>query len=285
MVEAFLLSLKGQGKSDATIKTYRMQLKKLFSWLELKSYNTDPKEITSMDIAEFRNHLQDKNELPNTVNTALATIKSFCQWMQDEGHIDYNPCARIQRVEQVESPPKWLDRNERARLLRTVEKEKDLRNIAIILTLVLVGLRATELCSLKHEDVLISEKKGEIVVRKGKGNKRRIVPMNKELRYWLGKYMNEDHVSGEWLFDSQRGEQLTYYGVYRLCESIGRKANIEGLTPHVLRHTYGHDLATRNVPVQTIATLMGHSKIDTTMVYVKPGRDELQNAVDKLSYT
>jgi site-specific recombinase XerD len=285
MVESFLLSLKGQGKSDATLKTYRTQLRKFFSWLELKGYNVNPKEISSMDVADFRNYLQDQNKLPSTVNTALATIKSFCQWMQEEGYTDSNPCTRVQRIAQVEEPPKWLNRNERARLLRVIEKEKDLRNIVIILTLLLAGLRATELCSLKHEDVLISERKGEIIVRKGKGNKRRVVPLTKDLRYWLGKYMIEDHISGKWLFDSQRSEQITYFGVYRLCESIGKKANIDGLTPHVLRHTYGHDLATKDVTIQTIATLMGHSKIDTTMVYVKPGRDELQNAVDKLSYT
>lgn len=285
MTDDFITSLKSQGKSLATIKTYNLQLKKFFLWLETKEYSSNPQDITSFDLVDYRNYLQEQNALPSSINTALAVIKSFYQWAKEEGYVTNNPAGRVKRVEQVVAPPKWLERSEKARLIRTVENEKDIRNIVIVLVLLLAGLRASELCDLKHDDIILSERKGEIVIRKGKGNKRRVVPIEKDLRYWLGKYITEDHIAGEWLFDSQRGEKLTYFGVYRLCETIGIKAKIKGLTPHVLRHTYGHDLASKGVPVQIIATLMGHSKIETTRIYVTPGRNELQSAVDKLSYT
>jgi len=280
-----LTGLVAQGKSPATIKTYRLQVTQFMKWLSDKGYTDNPQEITMMDVAEYRNYLQGQGKLPRTVNTALASIQVFCQWMYLEGHIDNNPAEKVKRVEQVEDPPKWLDRNERARFIRTVEREKDMRNTVIMLIFLLSGLRASELCNLKHDDILISERKGEIIVRTGKGNKRRVVPIERDLRYWLGKYMTERHIGGQWLFASQRGEQLTYAGVYQLCESIGIKAKIEGLTPHVLRHTYGHDLAVKGVPVQLIAKLMGHRKIENTMIYIAPGKDELQAAVDNLSYT
>jgi len=280
-----LTGLVAQGKSPATIKTYRLQVTQFMKWLSDKGYTDNPQEITMMDVAEYRNYLQGQGKLPRTVNTALASIQVFCQWMYLEGHIDNNPAEKVKRVEQVEDPPKWLDRNERARFIRNVEREKDMRNTVIMLIFLLSGLRASELCNLKHDDILISERKGEIIVRTGKGNKRRVVPIERDLRYWLGKYMTERHIGGQWLFASQRGEQLTYAGVYQLCESIGIKAKIEGLTPHVLRHTYGHDLAVKGVPVQLIAKLMGHRKIENTMIYIAPGKDELQAAVDNLSYT
>lgn len=280
-----MTGLVAQGKSPATIKTYRLQVTQFMKWLSDKGYTDNPQEITMMDVAEYRNYLQGQGKLPRTVNTALASIQVFCQWMYLEGHIDNNPAEKVKRVEQVEDPPKWLDRNERARFIRTVEREKDMRNTVIMLIFLLSGLRASELCNLKHDDILISERKGEIIVRTGKGNKRRVVPIERDLRYWLGKYMTERHIGGQWLFASQRGEQLTYAGVYQLCESIGIKAKIEGLTPHVLRHTYGHDLAVKGVPVQLIAKLMGHRKIENTMIYIAPGKDELQAAVDNLSYT
>lgn len=280
-----MTGLVAQGKSPATIKTYRLQVTQFMKWLSDKGYTDNPQEITMMDVAEYRNYLQGQGKLPRTVNTALASIQVFCQWMYLEGHIDNNPAEKVKRVEQVEDPPKWLDRNERARFIRNVEREKDMRNTVIMLIFLLSGLRASELCNLKHDDILISERKGEIIVRTGKGNKRRVVPIERDLRYWLGKYMTERHIGGQWLFASQRGEQLTYAGVYQLCESIGIKAKIEGLTPHVLRHTYGHDLAVKGVPVQLIAKLMGHRKIENTMIYIAPGKDELQAAVDNLSYT
>lgn len=285
MIDAYLDSLQAQGKSTATIKTYRTQLSLFFRWLEGKGYESNPKEITQFDIADYRNHLQEQGRLPRTVNTALAAIEAFCKWLVDEGHITFNPADRVKRIKQVTEPPKWLTRSERARLLRVAEREKDMRNTVLVLTLLMSGLRASELVNLKHDDIIIGERKGSIVVRHGKGNKRRTVPIERDLRNWLGKYITEVHPTGEWLFPSQRGERLTYDGLHSLCRNIGEKAKIDGLTPHMLRHTFGHELASRDVPLQVIASLMGHDSINTTMIYTTPGTDELQAAVDKLSYT
>lgn len=285
MIDEYLINLEARGKSPATIKTYRTQLNKFMTWLRDNEFCVDPKQITTPDVAEYRSHLQDQGRLPATVNTALASIEAFCGWMYEEGYIDHNPATKVKRVEQVEEPPKWLTRSERGKVIRIAEREKDLRNTAIILTLLLAGLRAAELVNLTHDDIIISERRGEIIVRAGKGNKRRIVPIERDLRQCLATYIAERHPSGPWLFASQRGDQLTYTGVYQLCENIGRKSGLEELTPHMLRHTFGHDLAAKNVAVQTIAKLMGHKKLDTTMVYIQPGREELQAAVDKLSYT
>lgn len=284
MMAEYLNSLPAQGKSPQTVRTYAVQLNKFTAWRIMNGYGNDPKDITAVEVAEYRNYLQEQGRLPNTVNTALASVEAFCRWMADEGHIQYNPARKVKRAAQVVEPPKWLTKSERARLIRAAEKEKDIRNTAIILTLLHAGLRASELCGLEHDDVLISDRKGSIVAH-GKGNKRRVVPIEKDLRYWLGKYMTERHVAGEWLFPSQRGEHLTYAGLYELCQTMGKKAGIDGLTPHMLRHTFGHELAVRGVPIQTIAVLMGHEQLEHTMIYIKPGSEELQSAVDKLSYT
>lgn len=284
LVEEYFENLLAQGKSPATIKTYRTQLRLFFNWMKANEYSEDPKEITSMDVADYRNYLQEEGKLPRTVNTALASIEALCQWMLDEGRIDNNPAQKVKRVEQVDEAPKWLTRSEKARLLRVAEREKDMRNKVIIFTFLFAGLRASELCNLKHEDIIISERKGEIVVRTGKGNKRRVIPIERDLRTCLAEYI-EEHPLGKWLFASQRGEHLTYAGVYQLCETLGEKAKIEDLTPHMLRHTFGHDLATKGVPIQIIAKLMGHKKLDNTMIYIAPGKEELQAAVDKLSFT
>ncbi|WP_147512974.1 tyrosine-type recombinase/integrase, partial [Brevibacillus massiliensis] len=170
-------------------------------------------------------------------------------------------------------------------VIRTALNEKNKRNGAIILTLLMAGLRAEEMINLRPEDVLISERKGSIVVRAGKGNKRRVVPIPNDLRKCLGEYLVTENATGTWLFRSQRAEQLTYDGLYNLCVSIGKKANVEGLTPHVLRHTYGHDLVASGVRIDIVAKLMGHAKVDTTLIYTQPGEEELQNAVEKISFT
>lgn len=285
MQDQYLSSLIVEGKSPATIRTYRLQISKFFKWMEQHGSIEDPREITSVDAADYRNWLQAEGKLPRTVNTALASIEAFCCWMVDQGYIDYNPVAKVRRVEQVEEAPKWLNRSERGRLIRFAEREKDIRNTAVILTLLMSGLRAAELCELKHDDIVIGDRKGSIIVRKGKGNKRRVVPIERDLRHWLSKYIANRHPTGDWLFPSQRGNQLTYMGVYQLCQAVGNKAEMDNLTPHMLRHTFGHELAVRGVQLQIIQKLMGHSKMDSTAVYIQPGEEELQAAVEKLSFT
>ena len=285
MIEKYLTQLMGMGKSPATIKTYKLQLKKFFGWMAETEGTLDPKGIGTADVSEYRNYLQELGKKPATVNTARAVLEAFCAWMVEEGYMSRNPVTKVRKVEQVQEPPKWLTRSERAKLLRVIEKEKDMRNTAIIHVLLFTGIRASELISLKHDDILIKDHKGTLVVRQGKGNKRRTVPIERDTREWLGRYMTEVHITGKWLFPSQRGEQLTYIGLYQLCQTIGDKAGLEDLTPHVLRHTYCHDLITRHVDIGTVAVLAGHSKIETTLLYTKPGVEELQKAVDKLSYT
>lgn len=285
MVEKYLAHITGMGKSPATIKTYKTQLTKFFKWMEETDGTQDPKEIGTADVSEYRNYLLELGKKPATINTARAVLEAFCAWMVQEGYIPRNPVTKVRKIEQVQEPPKWLTKSQRSKLLRVLEKEKDVRNIAIVHVLLFTGLRASELVQLKHDDIMIKDHKGTLVVRHGKGNKRRTVPIERDTREWLGRYMTEVHPTGPWLFPSQRGDRLTYIGLYQLVQTIGLKAGIEDLTPHVLRHTYCHDLITRHVDIGTVAVLAGHSKIETTLLYTKPGSEELQKAVDKLSYT
>ena len=238
MIDAYLDSLAAQGKSPATLRTYRTQLGLFARWLVQKEYGDDLTEVSQVDVADYRQHLTEAGRLPRSINTALASIEAFYSWMHAEGRVASNPASRVQRARQVSEPPKWLTRSERARLIRAAERERDMRNTVIILTLLMSGLRASELCDLKHQDIQISERKGSIVVRNGKGAKRRVVPIERDLRDWLGRYMAERHISGEWLFPSQRGEQLTYDGLHSVCSVVG-----EILADLAERGETNHDIA------------------------------------------
>lgn len=284
MVKEYLASLEAVGKSEQTIKTYRSQLGQFMKWLAENGGTDDAKQITSIDAVEYRRYLQEVRELkPASVNTALAAIEAFCNWLLDEGHINHRPLAKVRKVEEVQKAPKWLDRSEKYRLIRTTLNEKSKRNKAIIFTMLLAGLRVSELVSLRPDHIAISERKGTLTVT-GKGNKRRSVPMPKELREYLSDYLF-DNAGIQWLFGSQRGDRLTVKGVQHLCVAIGKKAGIENLTPHVLRHTFCHDLVSKDVAIEIVAKLAGHSKIETTMLYTLPGEQEMQAAVEKLSFS
>lgn len=285
MFDDYLTVLRSQGRSDQTIKTYKTQLNKFLNWL-IANNKSDikPEDITSIDAVEYRAEMQEQGKKPATINTGLRSIESYCKWLVEEGRMDHNPLAKVRKVEEVQEPPKWLSKNERYKLIRTAMNEKDKRNTTIVLTLLLAGLRATELISLVPEDIALSDRKGTITVRLGKGNKRRVVMIPKELRDCLGEYLLEN-ATAKWLFASQRGEQLTYIGLYQLMGMIGKKSHIDNLTPHVLRHTYCHDLIVKGIDIVMVAKLAGHAKLETTMLYTQPGAEEMQAAVEKLNFT
>jgi site-specific recombinase XerD len=254
----------------------------------LKETNSnDTLEITSIDAAKYRKHLQARGLEPNTVNTALSSIYAICQWMVKEGHLSHNPVTEVERVAIVSSAPRGLDKNEQHRLIRTAATLKSKRDYAIIMTLLFSGLRVSELVELTTDDVAISERSGSIRVRAGKGNKYRMVPIEKELRKCLSDFLIADRSYEEFLFTGQRNPQMTTptRAIQLICNKIGQKAKIADLTPHVLRHTLAHNLISAGVSIDRVAMILGHANINTTAIYTKPSLEDLQVAMDKLSFT
>jgi site-specific recombinase XerC len=106
----------------------------------LKETNSsDPLEITSIDAAKYRKHLQARGLEPNTVNTALSSIYAICSWMVKEGFLGYNTVAEVERVGIVATAPRGLDKNEQHKLIRTVATLKSKRDSAIIMRYFLGG--------------------------------------------------------------------------------------------------------------------------------------------------
>ncbi|WP_010503305.1 tyrosine-type recombinase/integrase [Paenibacillus elgii] len=285
MIELYLSKLAARGKSEATIKNYKSQLYLFLDWLEKTTGSRDPLSITSTDAVEYRRYLQQNGAKPGPINTKLATIKAFCAWLHKEGHLTHNPVADVEKVAMTAPPIKWLDKNEAHRVKRSAEHEKNIRNKTIIWTLLFAGLRVSELCDLEPEDIITTERSGEIIVRQGKGNKYREVPIPKVLRECLNQYIDANRdTMGEYLFDSQREERITPRAVQHLCDKIGKNAKLgRRLTPHMLRHTFGHDLVKRGVSLHIVMKLMGHASLEATKIYLEPGKDELQEAVELLN--
>jgi len=156
------------------------------------------------------------------------------------------------------------------------------RDRALIALLSHSGLRVSEACGLKVADVAINERSGAVVVRRGKGEKRREVPLNVTIRKVLSDYL-EIHSGGEWLFVSRRGKRLSTRAAERVVEKYADLAGI-GATPRQLRHTFCKGLVDAGVGLDKVAVLAGHSNLNTAAKYVRPSVQDLENAVDKLGW-
>jgi len=285
-LSSFEKSLRSEGKSTLTIKSYLSDMNKFAQWFEeTTGEKLEPQAITSLDVHSYKSHLlREKEYKPATVNRKLSTLSKFCRWARQEGLIKEDPTDEVRGVEEVRVAPKALSHRELLRLLRTVHRGRKKRDMAIIEVLANTGLRVGELAALKPEDVEISERRGWVTVRAGKGVKRRRVPLNADARKALSEYL-EVHPEGEddHLFLGQRGNGFTPSGIWRVVKKYGERAGLD-ISPHDLRHTYGTRLVREEgVDLVIVATLMGHKSLDTTAIYTKPSEEDMARAAEKLS--
>ena len=233
-IEAFLQFLQTEDRADRTIDGYARDLEKFLNWFkQTTGRQPQPTIITPLDIREYRRHLQhDKRLKPASVNRRLAALRVYFHWATETSLIASNPAASIKMVPQTEQGPRWLERDEAFALIREADatvrlaKAKELtpsanlatRNAAI-LSLLLHGLRVSEVCALRLEDVSIRERSGKVVVHAGKGNKYREVPINVDARQavseWLKVRLDDN---GPYLFTGRRDQHLQPRAIQRFLD-------------------------------------------------------------------
>jgi site-specific recombinase XerD len=279
----FISHLQSRDRSSHTIQAYRLDLMQFEKWFAgVNGHEMEPELITPTDLREFKHFLIEDEQLrPATTNRKLASLRAFMKWAAGEKLLEVPP-RMPKGVEQVSSAPKALDRREMNSLIRAVERHGSRRDQAIVLLLLNTGLRVNELSKLNLSDVEMSERKGKVVVRSGKGGKRREVPLNAEARRALLAYMevrkeDDNHA----LFVSQQRSRLGSRGIQDVVAKYGRLAGLD-VTPHALRHTFCTNLLRAGTDIVTVAKLAGHADISTTSIYTQPAEKDLQKAVEGL---
>jgi site-specific recombinase XerD len=279
IIEDFLAHLKNIDSAETTVRSYRSDLKKFIRW----SPETSLESIGPLDVAEFKRYLQKQGQKPATINRALATLSTFFDWAVDKGLIENNPASNVKYVKEVETAPKSLFRREQLALMRAVHQGEKVRDIAIITFLLHTGLRVSEMCRLTMDDIIIKERSGSVTAT-GKGNKQRKVPLNVTVRNALVKWFRvRGHEPGP-LFLSQKGRGISPRSVERLVKKYSYHAHLDGVTPHILRHTFCKSLIDAGVSIDRVAVLAGHESLNTTARYTRPTQVDLQKAVEKLAW-
>lgn len=282
-LKRFAKFLEESERSPLTITNYQSDLAGFARWF--KETNGDalhPKKVTSTDLREYKQYLIVQKELkPSSVNRKLAALKSFLNWAAGTGLMKNGRIPRMPRgLREERRGPRWLNKREQSRLLRSVERLGPSRDIAIINLLLNTGLRVRELCSLVWKDVKITERKGTLTVRSGKGRKRREIPLNKDAREALltvGYRKNAGKRKA--IFAGQRGP-MTPRGIHSMFKYYAEVARLQDVSPHSLRHTFCKNLVNAGVGLEKVAALTGHESLETTRRYLEPSLQDLQGAVD-----
>jgi len=275
LIDAFLDHLQEQGASPKTIRTYR----NILSCFEnhVTESGGDINNVTRRDVTLYIHDMEGSGRKPTTINNHFACISSFLRFQGKGALVEGIRRPEVRRIQHI--APKSLERNERNRILREVERDGNLRNIAIVYMLLYTGLRVSELVAMDQEDVTMGERSGNVLVREGKGSVSRSVPLPVEARFHLRRYMEERKEKGTLdlppLFLSNYQKRISERSVQHMLTKYG-------IHPHMLRHTYGRELVANGIDIATVAELMGHADINVTRRYAKPTERELEEAVSKV---
>ncbi|MEQ7008338.1 tyrosine-type recombinase/integrase [Actinopolymorpha sp. B17G11] len=284
-VDGWAVRLHRTGLADSSKRAYEGQVRAFADWLAGQDKHDPADLLTDRHVRDYavrdyrRYLLAEKNAAPKTVNSALTAISNLFTMLGLE-----KPDVPMAVNSREQHAPKALSEDQTRDVMRAAERRGP-RDLAIAATLVGTGLRVSELAALDLDDVWVTERKGEVHVRAGKGDRPRTVPMNPQTqnatRRWLAhrpSWTNADSESA--LFLAREGQRLAPRSVHHAVQQIGRAAGVPALAPHVLRHTFGTLLTRAGVDVVLIAELMGHADINTTRIYSRPTREAMDSAVD-----
>ena len=231
-------------------------------------------------VRDYKCYLKtERKAKPTSVNLALAAIDHFYQFLGLDR-------ARVQREELPQKSPRALKPEEQKAFLRAIERSSSLRDQALACLLFYTGLRLSECAALNVDDILISARKGMVIVRSGKGETYREVPLIAEVRQALKDWLKErskrfPKLSDPALFLSLKGKRLSTRAIDLVLRQFGRDANLE-LSAHVLRHTCLTNLVRRGNDLILVAEVAGHKRLETTRRYSLPSLEDRENAMEGL---
>lgn len=292
-ISDFISSLSLEGDLHTkTLTEYKSDLKDFIYWFEHVWGNISeetffrPTEVTARTIARYREHMQITRSLkPATINRRINSIKRYFNWAKEQGVIQTDYSKSIKFVPTVKTSPKQMTDKEEASLMNAVEKYGTLRDKTMIIFMLHTGLRSMEICDVQREDIVVRKRGGHVIVRSGKRNKQREVPLNSTVRLALEEYMGPNYVPQDYLFPSSKtGQRLQERAVRHILKKYMDFAKLEGFSAHDLRHRFGYVMAERT-PLHRLAQIMGHDNLNTTMIYVRATQADLQGEVEKIAWT
>ena len=264
-----------KGLSEKTIKSYRIDLRQ-FCEFSKEHINWDKKEVIYKYIENMHS-----NYKPKTIKRKLAVLKAFFVYLEYEEIVQANPFNKMHiKVKEPTILPKIIPEKFLTRILseaykslkesKTEYSEKCvIRDIAVLELLFATGLRVSELCNLKSEDVNLLD---NYVKTFGKGSKERVIQIcTPDVLTALKQYQKcfkADIDNTGYFFVNRLSNHLSEQSVrFMINKYVGRISTSAHITPHMFRHTFATMLLEEDVDIRYIQQILGHSSITTTQIY------------------
>lgn len=276
-----------RGLSQNSIANYEFDVLKLIQYLEDKSIEFSPIEISHTTIQPFIYEIS-KQLNARSQSRLISGLRSFFGYLVFEDYRTTNPLDLIESPKIGRKLPDTLSIEEIDKLIAAIDlsKAEGERNRAILETLYSCGLRVSELTHLKLSDLFFEE--GFIKVT-GKGDKQRFVPIGSHTQRYINIYISEirPHITitnefNDTLFLNRRGKQLTRAMIFTIIKQLAVKINLnKTISPHTFRHSFATHLLENGADLRAIQLMLGHESISTTEIYMHVDRTHLKEVLQK----
>ncbi len=272
-LEKYILYLVGEkGLSKNTISNYKEDLDLFFLHFD------DIKDTSSLDdslLEEYAIYQGERGLTSSSIARRLSSLKNFFLFLDKEKIANIN-ISRLDLPKKQRKLPEVLSTEEISSLLSSIDtsKKEGSRDLAMLLTMYSSGLRVSELLDLKIED--ISFNKRIILVRSGKGNKQRSVPINQDCLDVILNYIDTSRKEfpnskkSPYLFLNKFGNPMSRNYFFVLVKEYAALAGInKNIHPHTLRHSFATSLLENGINIVALKDMLGHSHLETTQIYTK----------------
>ncbi len=284
-IKSFLEFLKIEKKMSAnTLQSYERDVLQFERYLDANKLNYA--KLKQEDIKEYMEHLQDIGKKSSSISRSLASIRSFYQYELRNKKIKNNPTENVQAPKVEKHAPSILSSQE-IELLLNQPKDIDLkgtRDKAMLEFAYATGMRVTEIISLNIDDVNLEN--ATVVCKTA--TKQRTIPLGSLSLKALKEYIEEarpvivKNDSEKALFVNVNGRRLTRQGFWKIIKYYKEQAHItKDITPHVLRHSFATHLLQNGADLKSIQTMLGHSDISSTQIYMQFQDDSIKNIYRK----
>ena len=261
--------------SEHTIINYQNDL------IEFLKFNNDKVLNVDKDIVnKYMQYLYDKNVSRATISRRLSSLRSFYNYMYNNGLVDRNYFTTIKNPKKEKSLPKFVKDMDIDKMFMIPDTRNPMgqRNLLIIRMLYATGVRVSELVNICIKDIDIKERTVKIL---GKGSKERIVVFGNNTKDILELYLNNGRYklskgNNDYLFLNKDGNRLSVRYVRKIIDDIIFKASITmHVSPHMLRHTFATDMLNNGADLVSVKDLLGHESLNTTSIYTHVSDDKI----------
>jgi len=269
-----------KGLAKNTIAAYGRDLHRFLEFANERQLDTG--NVARSHVVDFLASLYHRGLDSRSVARYLVSLRHFFRYCVIENYIREDPAQTIESPKFRHSLPDFLSVEEVDRLLAQPDTTTPLglRDKAMIELLYSTGLRVSELCAVRGQDLQLDVGCLRCV---GKGNKERLVPVGKQAVAAIGEYIRRSRPQflgdgfSPYLFLNRRGSAIDRVAFWKTVQTYGRQAGLrKSLTPHMLRHSFATHLLDRGADLRAVQMMLGHSDISTTQIYTHVVEERLK---------